>query len=312
MSSNFMACCRTYPKLFRCHWELRSIFSNKFSEEAATSSSGPWGKPVKMSYGLLPYGSRSLFGPVPTSLVVTSSSLLLYHKFRYSQVTAITKYVLMRLRLFFSDRGLSKRDAPSQNGSRPPESCAGFRQKNSSAEIQCSLLPWNFQSGITHGKLDADTPLMSKCTISHVLESLLFIITGQYLCPHLVPTVSYYYLAIVEIIGAIGLGVAPKTSIFGWHVTLKVTLMAAIAEEKSQSHYIGNGCSERSARSPLSVIPKYRIISTVSSRILKICWPRWPIIFLLNSSDLKRGLFCGCYGLLNFTVTSDTYGSRPW
>jgi hypothetical protein len=35
----------------------------------------------------------------------------------------------------------------------------------------------------------------------------------------------------------------------------------------------------------------YCTISTVSSRILKICWPRWPINFLLNSSDLKRGLF---------------------
>jgi hypothetical protein len=35
----------------------------------------------------------------------------------------------------------------------------------------------------------------------------------------------------------------------------------------------------------------YCTISTVSSRILKNCWPRWPINFLLNSSDLKRGLF---------------------
>ena len=44
---------------------------------------------------------------------------------------------------------------------------------------------------------------------------------------------------------------------------------------------------------------RYCTISTVSSRILKICWPRWPINFLLNSSDLKRGFFCGCYALLN-------------
>src|ERR1700685_4625212 len=35
----------------------------------------------------------------------------------------------------------------------------------------------------------------------------------------------------------------------------------------------------------------YCTISTVSSRILKICWPRWPINFLLSSSDLKQGLF---------------------
>ena len=37
--------------------------------------------------------------------------------------------------------------------------------------------------------------------------------------------------------------------------------------------------------------PVYCTISTVSSRILKICWPRWPINFLLSSSDLKQGLF---------------------
>jgi len=35
---------------------------------------------------------------------------------------------------------------------------------------------------------------------------------------------------------------------------------------------------------------RYCTISTISSRILKICWPRWPINFLVNSSDLKRGL----------------------
>src|SRR6202451_4859562 len=35
----------------------------------------------------------------------------------------------------------------------------------------------------------------------------------------------------------------------------------------------------------------YCTISTVSSRILKICWPRWPINLLLSSSDLKQGLF---------------------
>src|SRR6266481_4395637 len=44
---------------------------------------------------------------------------------------------------------------------------------------------------------------------------------------------------------------------------------------------------------------QYCTISTVSSRILKICWPRWPINFLLNSSDLKQGLFCGYYALVN-------------
>jgi hypothetical protein len=41
------------------------------------------------------------------------------------------------------------------------------------------------------------------------------------------------------------------------------------------------------------------MISTVSSRILNICWPRWPINFLLSSSDLKQGLFSGRYALLN-------------
>src|ERR1700728_3482557 len=36
---------------------------------------------------------------------------------------------------------------------------------------------------------------------------------------------------------------------------------------------------------------EYCTILTVSSRILKICWPRWPINFLSSSSDLKQGLF---------------------
>ena len=36
---------------------------------------------------------------------------------------------------------------------------------------------------ITHGKLDADTPLMSECTTSHMLGSLLFIIMGLLLMP---------------------------------------------------------------------------------------------------------------------------------
>jgi hypothetical protein len=51
------------------------------------------------------------------------------------------------------------------------------------------------------------------------------------------------------------------------------------------------------AQAPL-IHKYYSTISTVSSQILKICRPRWPINFLLNSSDLKRGLFCGCYALL--------------
>ena len=36
---------------------------------------------------------------------------------------------------------------------------------------------------------------------------------------------------------------------------------------------------------------KYCTISTVSSRILKFWSPRWPINYLLSSSDLTRGLF---------------------
>src|ERR1700691_4189801 len=35
----------------------------------------------------------------------------------------------------------------------------------------------------------------------------------------------------------------------------------------------------------------YCTISTVSTRILKICWPRWPINFLLSSSDFLKRLF---------------------
>jgi len=42
---------------------------------------------------------------------------------------------------------------------------------------------------------------------------------------------------------------------------------------------------------PIVVTYIYCTISTVSSQILKICWLRWPIKFLLNSIDLKWGLF---------------------
>ena len=44
-------------------------------------------------------------------------------------------------------------------------------------------------------------------------------------------------------------------------------------------------------------------ISTVSSRILKICWPRWPINLLLNSSDLKQGYgYCKQDTLINVSI----------
>jgi hypothetical protein len=51
-----------------------------------------------------------------------------------------------------------------------------------------------------------------------------------------------------------------------------------VAEANLQTSHPLTGCT-------------YCTISTVSSRILKICWPRWPINFLLSSSDLKQGLF---------------------
>jgi hypothetical protein len=52
----------------------------------------------------------------------------------------------------------------------------------------------------------------------------------------------------------------------------------------------------------------YCTISTVSSRILKICWPRWPIKFLLNSSDLKRGFFLWLLRIIELTVEMVQYG----
>src|ERR1700690_2258740 len=52
---------------------------------------------------------------------------------------------------------------------------------------------------------------------------------------------------------------------------------------------------------------KYCTISTVSSRILKICWPRWPINFLLSSSDLKQGLFFWPLRVTELTVEMVQY-----
>ena len=53
--------------------------------------------------------------------------------------------------------------------------------------------------------------------------------------------------------------------------------------------------------------PVYCTISTVSSRILKICWPRWPINFLLSSSDLKQGLFSWPLRVTELTVEMVQY-----
>jgi len=83
---------------------------------------------------------------------------------------------------------IKSRPAISSTSSR-----AGFRQKNSSpAEIQCSLdykvkihmATVKFSDCyVTHRKLDADTPLMSECTTSYMLGSLLFIIMGLLMPP---------------------------------------------------------------------------------------------------------------------------------
>src|ERR1700683_4026919 len=51
----------------------------------------------------------------------------------------------------------------------------------------------------------------------------------------------------------------------------------------------------------------YCTISTVSSRILKICWPRWPINFLLSSSDLKQRLFFWPLRVTELTVEMVQY-----
>jgi 5-methylcytosine-specific restriction endonuclease McrA len=58
----------------------------------------------------------------------------------------------------------------------------------------------------------------------------------------------------------------------------------------------------------------YCTISTVSSRILKICWPRWPINFLLSSSDLKQGLFFWPLRVTELTVemVQYTYHLKSW
>jgi len=62
--------------------------------------------------------------------------------------------------------------------------------------------------------------------------------------------------------------------------------------------------------------PVYCTISTVSSRILKICWPRWPIKFLLNSSDLKRGFFLWLLRVTELAVEMVQYTNiflrTPW
>src|SRR6202050_3480984 len=55
----------------------------------------------------------------------------------------------------------------------------------------------------------------------------------------------------------------------------------------------------------------YCTISTVSSRILKICWPRWPINFLLSSSDLKQELFFWPLRVTELTVEMVQY-LRHW
>jgi len=69
--------------------------------------------------------------------------------------------------------------------------------------------------------------------------------------------------------------------------------------------------SENRARSAKgrkdTLLLHYCTISTVSSRILKICWPRWPINFLLNSSDLKRGLFFWLLRVTELTVEMVQY-----
>ena len=52
---------------------------------------------------------------------------------------------------------------------------------------------------------------------------------------------------------------------------------------------------------------QYCTISTVSSRIPKICWPRWPINFLLSSSDLKQGLFSWPLRVTELTVEMVQY-----
>jgi hypothetical protein len=51
----------------------------------------------------------------------------------------------------------------------------------------------------------------------------------------------------------------------------------------------------------------YCTISTVSSRILKMCWPRWPINFLLSSSDLKQGIFFWPLSVTELTVEMVQY-----
>src|ERR1700691_5748071 len=51
----------------------------------------------------------------------------------------------------------------------------------------------------------------------------------------------------------------------------------------------------------------YCTIATVTSRILKICWPRWPINFLLSSSDLKQGLFFWPLRVTELTVKMVQY-----
>ena len=48
-------------------------------------------------------------------------------------------------------------------------------------------------------------------------------------------------------------------------------------------------------------------ISTISSRILKICWPRWPINFILSSSDLKQGIFFWPLRVTELTVEMVQY-----
>ena len=52
---------------------------------------------------------------------------------------------------------------------------------------------------------------------------------------------------------------------------------------------------------------RYCTISTVSSRIMKICCPRRPKIFLLSSSNLKRGLFFWLWCVTELTVEMVQY-----
>ena len=50
-----------------------------------------------------------------------------------------------------------------------------------------------------------------------------------------------------------------------------------------------------------------RAVTTISTQILKNCWPRWPINFLLNSSDLKRRLFLWLLHVTELTVEMVQY-----